>query len=63
MLIGAVACVAVGFISPEGNEMIIRIVFGMVGKFCIEVSFCIIYLWAAETYPTTVRAGGMDFCK
>ena len=63
MLIGAVTCVAVGFISPEGNEMIIRIIFGMVGKFCIGLSFSIIYVWAAETYPTTVRAEGMGFLQ
>ncbi|XP_041350991.1 organic cation transporter protein-like [Gigantopelta aegis] len=60
MCIGGVACIVSGNLPTEGNRMqITSIVLAMVGKFCITGSYAIIYLMAAELFPTVVRNTGM----
>ncbi|XP_063403879.1 organic cation transporter protein-like isoform X2 [Mytilus trossulus] len=55
MVVGGGACIASGFI-----EMIpLKITLAMIGKFCITASYAIIYLMAAEVFPTVVRNIGM----
>lgn len=55
MVIGGVACVASGFIE----NIPAKITLAMIGKFCITASYAIIYLMAAEVFPTVVRNIGM----
>ena len=33
------------------------------GKFAISGSFCIVYIFAAELFPTEVRCIGIGFCS
>ncbi|XP_063403882.1 organic cation transporter protein-like [Mytilus trossulus] len=55
MVIGGAACIATGFI-----ELIpLKITLAMIGKFCITSSYTIIYLMAAEVFPTVVRNIGI----
>lgn len=55
MIIGGIACIASGFI----DLIPLKITLAMVGKFCITASYAIIYLLAAEVFPTVVRNIGM----
>ena len=55
MVIGGVACIASGFI----DNIPLKITFAMIGKFCITATYAIIYLMAAEVFPTVVRNIGM----
>ncbi|KAJ8029170.1 Solute carrier family 22 member 15 [Holothuria leucospilota] len=40
-----------------------RVAAGMLGKFCISTSFAVIYIYAAEIFPTPVRAVGIALCS
>ena len=60
---GGIACILVPFIPIEGDANIARIMLGMFGKFCISITFDVIYTWSAEIYPTTIRAEGMGFLQ
>ena len=42
---------------------IVIIVLAMVGKFCIAVTFCTIYLFSAEVFPTVIRSIGISSCS
>ena len=42
---------------------VVIIVLAMVGKFCINVSFGIIYLFSGEISPTVVRNIGVSSCS
>ncbi|PIK45133.1 putative organic cation transporter protein, partial [Apostichopus japonicus] len=35
----------------------------MIGKFCISASFAIIYIYAAEIFPTVARSAGIGLCS
>ncbi|CAL1547500.1 unnamed protein product [Lymnaea stagnalis] len=61
MCVGGVACVIAGFFITK-DEPVFKIlikVFILLGKFCITASYSIIYLMAAELFPTVVRNVGM----
>ncbi|XP_071133728.1 organic cation transporter protein-like [Mytilus edulis] len=55
MVIGGGACIASGFV----DSVTPKIILAMLGKFCITASYAIIYLMAAEVFPTVVRNIGM----
>ena len=40
---------------PDDEKTTYFIALNMVGKFGMTIGFCIIYLWSAEIYPTSVR--------
>ncbi|XP_065069180.1 solute carrier family 22 member 15-like isoform X3 [Rhopilema esculentum] len=61
MVIAGVACIAVSFISKE--YAVTRVVLGIIGKFCITLSFDAIYTWSLELYPTTIRGVGMGYLQ
>lgn len=63
MVCGSVACVVVAAIPDEGDGRIARIILGMLGKFCITLSFDSIYTWSVELFPTSHRAEGMGFLQ
>ncbi|OWF50930.1 organic cation transporter protein-like isoform X1 [Mizuhopecten yessoensis] len=57
MLAGGISCIISGFIP---NDMVaVKVTFAMLGKFGITASYGIIYLMAAEVFPTVVRNAGM----
>ncbi|XP_022109164.1 organic cation transporter protein-like [Acanthaster planci] len=55
LLIGGIACLGTIFIAPGAG----RTTVAMLGKFGISASFCLIYIYSAEMYPTPVRSIGM----
>ncbi|KAJ8029166.1 Organic cation transporter-like protein [Holothuria leucospilota] len=57
-VIAGAACISTAFI-PLG---IWRVAVGMLGKFCISTSYAVIYIYAAELFPTPVRAVGIAVC-
>ncbi|ESO88919.1 hypothetical protein LOTGIDRAFT_153985 [Lottia gigantea] len=61
MCIGGIACILSGTIPIDDNPDMetLSIVLAMIGKFCITASYAIIYLLAAEVFPTVVRNIGM----
>lgn len=58
MIAGGIACIISGFLS-KGELEPVKITFAMIGKFMITISYAIIYLMAAEVFPTVVRNIGM----
>ncbi|XP_072020812.1 organic cation transporter protein-like [Amphiura filiformis] len=59
MLLGGSACILTT-VLPIGVG---RTVVAMVGKFGISSSFGIIYIYAAECFPTPVRTAGVGLCS
>ncbi|XP_072182317.1 organic cation transporter protein-like [Diadema setosum] len=59
MLAGGVACLCTIF-TPLG---VWRTTVAMIGKFGISASFCIIYVYSAELFPTPVRSVGIGLCS
>ncbi|CAH1778274.1 unnamed protein product [Owenia fusiformis] len=57
MIMGGLACIISAFIPLDLMWLIIT--FQMLGKFSITASYAIIYLYAAEVFPTSVRNIGM----
>lgn len=62
-LILGIACIAVAFIPSTGSIKLVRVVFGILGKCCITISFSAIYTWSLEIYPTDIRAQGIGFLQ
>ncbi|XP_059172875.1 organic cation transporter protein-like [Physella acuta] len=61
MYIGGVACILSGCLPTEESSTIetVSVVLAMLGKFGITASYAIIYLMAAELFPTVIRNIGM----
>nr|KAG5705621.1 hypothetical protein BaRGS_034819 [Batillaria attramentaria] len=60
MYLGGVACILSGIIPKHSTGLeTFTVVLAMVGKFGITASYAIIYLAAAEVFPTVVRNIGM----
>ena len=59
LLLAGFACLAVGFIPPEGNLKTARVIFGILGKCMVSATFEGIYIWSAEIFPTDIRSKGM----
>ncbi|XP_069127295.1 organic cation transporter protein-like [Argopecten irradians] len=57
MTASGIACVISGFIPSD--MMTAKVAFALIGKFCISISYGIIYLMSAEVFPTVVRNAGM----
>ncbi|XP_071954784.1 organic cation transporter protein-like [Antedon mediterranea] len=59
MIVGGLACFATVFLEKGPALMSVA----MIGKFCITASFAIIYIFAAEQFPTPVRGVGIGCCS
>ncbi|XP_055889222.1 organic cation transporter protein-like [Biomphalaria glabrata] len=59
MYVGGIACILSECIPSNRDPATVNIILAMVGKFCITASYAIIYLMAAELFPTVVRSIGM----
>ncbi|KAK0050168.1 organic cation transporter protein [Biomphalaria pfeifferi] len=59
MYMGGIACILSECIPSNSDTATVKIIFAMVGKFGITASYAIIYLMAAELFPTVVRSIGM----
>lgn len=60
---GSIMLLAVAPFPTTGTLLMIRITFGMIGKFMLSVTFNCIYLWSIELYPTKLRAKGMGWLQ
>lgn len=61
MVICGLSCLAYIFL-PE-DEPFIRLILFLVGKSAITVSFTVLYVYAAELYPTNLRSSLMSTCS
>ncbi|KAG1654061.1 Organic cation transporter protein [Nymphon striatum] len=61
MVIGGIACASPIVIPEEMTEL--SVAFPMIGKLCISGSFAIIYVYAAELFPTVARNIGVSSCS
>ena len=59
MMGGAVACFACMKLQLSPDSTVLMASAAMLGKFCISASFGVVYVYAAELYPTVVRNIGM----
>ncbi|XP_046583400.1 organic cation transporter protein-like [Haliotis rubra] len=61
MLVGGIACIATIFPVLYGGKELewVTITLSMIGKFGASAAFAIIYIFAAELFPTVVRNSGM----
>ena len=55
--LGSLAAIPFYFFPFDGQVIII--VFAMLIKFCMSISYYIIYIYSAEIYPTLVRQVGV----
>ncbi|KAG1714395.1 Organic cation transporter protein [Nymphon striatum] len=61
MIIAGLACATPIFIPSDMSTL--SLVFTMAGKLCITASFAMIYVYAAELFPTVVRNIGIGSCS
>uniref|UniRef100_A0A7M5WT68 Major facilitator superfamily (MFS) profile domain-containing protein n=1 Tax=Clytia hemisphaerica TaxID=252671 RepID=A0A7M5WT68_9CNID len=61
MILAGILTLVVAFIPKSHNEF--RVMFGMLGKMLITVSFDVIYTWSVEIYPTNIRSEAMGFLQ
>ncbi|XP_054752596.2 organic cation transporter protein-like [Lytechinus pictus] len=59
MMFGGIACVSTAFLSPGAALTTVA----MIGKFGITGSFCIMYLYTVELYPTNIRGVAIGNCS
>ena len=59
MFAASISCAAIAIAQLK----ILRIIFGMIGKFCMSIVFSTLYVWAVELYPTNIRASGNGFLQ
>uniref|UniRef100_A0A8C1U951 Solute carrier family 22 member 13b n=1 Tax=Cyprinus carpio TaxID=7962 RepID=A0A8C1U951_CYPCA len=57
LLLGGIACLIIPAIPAE--YPVIVTVFAVIGKFSLTASFAIVFVYAAELYPTVVRQNGV----
>lgn len=48
-------------VEENKDDDTVKLVFGQLGKFAITGSFAMVYLYAAELFPTVLRNSGMAF--
>ena len=63
MFLASISCIIIPFIPITGNIKIVRVIFGMLGKYFITMCYSCIYLWSAEIFPTNNRAKGIGFMQ
>lgn len=61
IVLSSLFCITITFIPISGKLKIIRVVFGIIGKICVSVSFSAILIWSLEIYPTSMRAQATGF--
>ncbi|KAK6187135.1 hypothetical protein SNE40_005224 [Patella caerulea] len=59
MCVGGIACILSGTVHINGNSGTVTTVLAMIGKFFITASYGMLYLLAAEVFPTVVRNVGV----
>lgn len=61
MNLAAVFCITVSLIPPQSGPgtTAARVIFTVLGKFCINASFSTIYVFSTELLPTVIRNVGM----
>ncbi|PIK46954.1 putative organic cation transporter protein-like, partial [Apostichopus japonicus] len=58
-LVGGACCLITSFLS----NLTAITAFAMTGKFCITAAYTIIYIYATELFPTTLRGVGLGSCS
>ncbi|CAL1299082.1 unnamed protein product [Larinioides sclopetarius] len=61
LAVAGVACFLVYIIPKDPTWMIAALI--LAGKFCVTASFCILYIFTAEIFPTTVRNAGLGLAS
>ncbi|GBM57807.1 Organic cation transporter protein [Araneus ventricosus] len=56
-----VACLLVYIIPKDPSWISAALI--LAGKFCVTASFCIVYIFTAEIFPTTVRNAGLGLAS
>ncbi|XP_065062349.1 organic cation transporter-like protein isoform X1 [Rhopilema esculentum] len=68
IFIAGISCIAVSLIPKKSgskpSELVgLRVSFGVLGRFCITLSYDAIYIWSTEMYPTCVRSAAMGYLQ
>ncbi|XP_070532068.1 organic cation transporter protein-like [Ptychodera flava] len=63
MVIGGITCVAAAFVPSCGATLWIGITLATISKFSVTCSFCMVYLFSAELFPTPLRTTGIGMCS
>jgi len=61
LFVGGLACIVVVTIPLVGKIKVLRVLFGIFGKFSMAVTFNSICTWSVEIFPTSMRSEGMGF--
>ncbi|XP_070567953.1 organic cation transporter protein-like isoform X2 [Ptychodera flava] len=63
MVLSGCGCIGAAFVPQCVGLTWLRITLAMIGKFGISSSFSIVYIYAAELFPTPVRSIGIGLCS
>ena len=60
MIIAGTACIACEFMGAD--FIVARLISLIIGKSCIAISFCVLYIYTSELFPTNLRQSLMNVC-
>ena len=61
LFLAGIFCISIGFIPINEYGKIIRVVFGMIGKFLSTLSLNTVTIWSFELFPTSIRSKGLSW--
>ena len=61
MIITGAFCIVVPFMPPSYNGNPSRVIFGVLGKMFVSLSYDVISVWSIEIFSTDIRSKGMSF--
>ena len=56
LLVASLFCLPIGCVPTSGDIMIVRLILGVAGNFCISIAFALFITWTMELYGTDQRA-------
>ena len=59
--VGSVMCFAIAMVSIRLKT--VRVIIGVIGEFFVNIAFFSSFTWAAEIFPTHLRAGGVGILE
>ena len=60
-VVAAVCCALFPLLRAMGMDVLAKL-FAFAGKFAITSAFSVVYIWAADLFPTDIRVSGMGAC-
>ena len=59
--LAGLSCIVISAIPVTSSWQFVRLILGVLGRFCAAVAYNGLFVWTAELYPTGVRGQGLGF--